>query len=202
MTKENTSIFALTLLAAASALAQNNISWVASTGLDSPSCGARTAPCRTFQTAHDNTSAGGIIKAVDAANYGAPNVTKAITIDGNGVGAEIQVPTSAGIGINIVNGPVTIRDLTIQVFLTNIGIQAQADTHIENVVIAGAPAYGVILGGSARLTAKNLTVIGATTTGLVIYSGSASIRDSVVRSFFGGKASPYNRRIPVSRRRL
>ena len=132
-----TFVFALTLLAAAPALALNNISWVASTGLDTNDC-TRPTPCKSFQTAHDNTNTGGIIKAIDAANYGIVSISKAITIDGNGVGAEIEVGTVGVDAIFITTGPVTIRDLTIHLVLNGNGIIVSADTHIENVVIAGA----------------------------------------------------------------
>jgi hypothetical protein len=185
-----TSIFALTLFAAASAVAANNISWVASTGLDTNNC-TRTAPCHSFQTAHDNTSTGGIIKAVDAANYGMVNVSQNITIDGNGVGAEIEV-AGTGTGIAISSGTVTIRDLTIHCLLNGDGIDTfNTETHIENVMILGRPFQGVYaanpLGtGAPVVTAKNLTVIGATNSGIFIDQGSSAvIRDSVVHSYGG-----------------
>jgi hypothetical protein len=189
-----TSIFALTLFAVASALAQNNISWVASTGSNSNAC-TRTAPCLSFQTALANTNPGGIIKAVDAANYGTVSVSQAITIDGNGARAEIEVGASGATGIFISAGPVNIRDLTIHVVPGGNGIFTSADTHIENVVIAGTPVYGVWADGT-RLTTKNLTVTGATQNGVFITASasagsSASIRDSVFRGFFFGGTGIY-----------
>src|SRR5215831_15068534 len=93
----------------ASAWAQSTTSWVSSTGSDLNPC-SRTAPCQTFQHAHDSAATNGIVKAVDAANYGPLNITKSITIDGNGVGAEIDVTAVGGLGINISGGPVTIKD--------------------------------------------------------------------------------------------
>jgi hypothetical protein len=173
-----TSIFALTLLATAPAVALNNISWVASTGDDTNPC-IRTAPCKTFQTALNNTNPGGIIKAIDATDYGTVIVSKAITIDGNAVGAAIEAGNA--VGIYIYAGPVTIRDLTIHLVPNGIGIETSADTHIENVLIAGGPIYGVYTTGG-RLTAKNLTVTGVVgTTDVFILGASASIRDSVFR---------------------
>jgi hypothetical protein len=181
-----TSIFALTLLAALPALALNSISWVASNGADGNPC-TRTLPCATFQHAHDVTSAGGIVKAVDAANYGIVTVTQAITIDGNGVGAEIEV--AAGFfGIHVSAGPVTVRDLTIHGPGTAGILVLGADIHVENVTITGAPTYGAYVNGTSgavHMTAKNLTVTDAAFCGMYIISSSASIRDSVVRGTAG-----------------
>jgi hypothetical protein len=181
------SLFALTLLAAMPALALNEISWVASTGLDTNTC-IRTAPCKTFQHAHDQTNPGGIVKAVDAADYGIVSINKAITIDGNGVGAEIEAMGAPGISVSA--GPVTIRDLTIHATGGGDGIDASgADIHVENVTITGVPRIGVnanaIPSGAVQMTAKNLTVTGATMIGIYIGGSSASIRDSMVRGTTG-----------------
>jgi hypothetical protein len=180
------SILVATLLAALPALALNSISWVASNGADGNPC-TRTAPCATFQHAHDVTSAGGIVKAVDAANYGIVAITQAITIDGNGVGAEIEL-VGGQTGIHVTAGPVTIRDLTIH-GPGSVGVFViSADIHVENVTITGAPGTGVWATGGAgavHITAKNLTVTGATGTGILIEGASASIRDSVIRGTTG-----------------
>jgi hypothetical protein len=182
-----TSIFALTLLAALPALALNDASWVSRTGLDTNAC-TSTAPCKTFQHAHDVTSAGGIVKALDAADYGPVNVSKAITIDGNGVGAEIELLVSQN-GINVSAGPVTVRDLTIHGPGNAAIFVASADVYVENVTITGGPSYGVVANGASgavHMTAKNLTVTGAGSYGISIYGASASIRDSVLRATVAG----------------
>ena len=61
------------------AWALNSQSFVASGGSDSADC-SRSAPCLTFQGAHDKTAAGGQISCVDAADYGPVTITKAISI--------------------------------------------------------------------------------------------------------------------------
>jgi hypothetical protein len=171
------SIFAVTLLAALPALAQNNTSWISSTGNDVNLC-TRTSPCATFQHAHDMTNAGGVVNALDSAVYGgAFTISKAITIDGNGVGTVIETSTN----ISIYAGPVSIRNLTIHVVGNSTAINNLADLHFENVMITGVLQYGV-LSSTGSLTAKNLTVIGASVAGVLIAGGSASIRESVVRS--------------------
>ena len=65
-----TLIFAVTLLAAVSAVAQNDLSWVSQrSGLDTNSC-TITLPCKTFAGAYAKTNSGGIVKALDAGEYG------------------------------------------------------------------------------------------------------------------------------------
>lgn len=89
---------ALMLFAVSFAQAQNNRSWVASTGDDNAAC-TRVAPCRTFQGALAKTNNQGEIDVIDAAEYGnnASNVgaisatstltiAKSVTIDGGGLG--------------------------------------------------------------------------------------------------------------------
>jgi hypothetical protein len=167
-------------LAATSAVAQ--ISWVASNGSDGNPC-TRAQPCLTFQHAHDVTAAGGVVKAVDAADYGIIFITKAITIDGNGVGASIEANGFYGIHVTTTGGPTIIRDLTIhELGCGRSGIRSFADVHIENVLIVatcvGVDADGT--NGTYLLTAKNLTVMTAVT-GVYIHGTSANIRDSVMR---------------------
>jgi outer membrane lipoprotein SlyB len=111
-----TSIFALTLLAAAPALAQNDLSWVSQRlGLDTNPC-TITSPCKTFQGAYFKTNNSGIVKAMDAGEYGPINIAKPITIDGNGVGATIEVPSALVGGVLVQTaGLVEIRNLAIHV---------------------------------------------------------------------------------------
>ena len=81
------------LLHAAPAQALNNKSWVSSTG--SGSTCTRALPCGNLQTAHDQTNAGGEIGVIDAADYGALVISKAISIIAEGVDATV---ISAGAG--------------------------------------------------------------------------------------------------------
>src|SRR5712691_7310171 len=95
-----TAIFALTLVAAVPAVALNNLTWVSQrSGIDNGTCGAITSPCKTFQTAHDNTNNNGIVKALDAGEYGFVSINKPIVIDGNGVGVEIEATSVNNTGV-------------------------------------------------------------------------------------------------------
>ena len=72
--------------------------FVSATGSDSNPC-SFASPCRSFQHAHDVTSANGEIDVLDPAGYGALTITKAISIQAHGF-AGISVP-SGGNGITI-----------------------------------------------------------------------------------------------------
>jgi hypothetical protein len=179
--------FALCTLtfAAIPALALNQISWVASSGTDGNPC-TRTSPCATFQHAHDVTSANGIVKAIDAADYGLVNITKGITLDGNGTGAEISVGFAAtGIIVNgVAADQVNISNLAINVLSGgSIGIRANSNTNIENVTIAGTPYTGVLITYATfvpKVVAKNLVVSGGDSFGVEVMGGSLALRESVI----------------------
>jgi hypothetical protein len=180
------SICTLILLAALPALAQNDMSWVSHSGSDSNTC-TLALPCRTFQVALNNTNNNGIVKALDAGEYGTMFISKPITIDGNGVGASIQVTGTGVNGMNLSASPVQIRNLAIHMSCTSCeGIfSSNNNVTIDNVTIDGTPAIGLKLdGGSA--TIQNVTVTGATTTGIDLYLLTGSITDSVVRSSNNG----------------
>jgi hypothetical protein len=182
------SILILTLCTAVSALALSDVTWVASNGANNGIC-TRTAPCATFAQALAATNANGVIKIVDAAEYGVVTIAKNVSIDGYGAGATIDAGTGIGtVGIDINNpgGQLTIRNLTIDVQqFGSIGIRITGgDVHLENVLIVGAPNYGVLANGSANpvhLTTKNVTVTNAVTAGINISGASVSLRDSVFR---------------------
>jgi len=129
--------FTLTILATASVMlfavsfaqAQNNRSWVSSTGDDNAAC-TRTAPCRTFQRAHNVTNVQGEIDVIDAGDYSnatsnvgaisavlSLTITKSVTIDGGGLGF-ITGGNANGADAVVVNvtdphDVVTLRQLSI-----------------------------------------------------------------------------------------
>src|SRR5215510_13487689 len=122
MSKIMSSILFGTLIAlaisGAPAHAQNARSFVSGLGNDAnaPNC-SRTAPCRTFQVAHDSTLASGEISVLDPGSYGAVTITKSISIINDGVG-EAGALVSGGLnGINInahENDRITLRGLTVK----------------------------------------------------------------------------------------
>ena len=60
--------------------------FVSGLGSDANPC-TRTAPCRTFQVAHNAVDANGEVLALDSAGYGTLTITKNVTISGDGVEA-------------------------------------------------------------------------------------------------------------------
>jgi Right handed beta helix region len=179
-----TSILALTLLAAVPALAQNDLSWVSQrSGDDANSC-TITLPCKTFQQAYAKTNSGGIVKALDAGEYGAIIITTPVIIDGNGVGAIIEVTTANNSGVFVnSSGTVEIRSLSIHVpaSCNCPGISTNnSSVSIENVSITGAPSEAVLVDfGTAAI--HGLTVTGATSTGIYLQDATATISDSIIR---------------------
>jgi hypothetical protein len=186
------SIFALALLAAVPALAQNDMSWVSHSGSDVNPC-TLALPCGTFQVAYNHTNNNGIVKAFDAGEYGPVSIGKPITIDGNGVGASIQI-ASGSAGVTVTAGtPVEIRNLAIRApggCVSCEGIYANlvagGNITIDNVSISGTLFDGLYLdlggasGGAVQI--YRLTVSGASRTRIGLKNATFIVSDSVVRN--------------------
>jgi hypothetical protein len=119
------------------AFAQNDRSWVSSTGNDSNAC-TRSAPCATFTGALANTNANGEIDVVDPGDYGTVKISKSVTIDGGGMGRIVtnDPNLAAAVWVNNVSG-VILRNFSITSHNSRIGILAIGGTIIENVQISG-----------------------------------------------------------------
>ena len=144
--------------------------WVSNTGVDSGTCGAVTAPCRTFQAAHDNVAAGGEIGTLTPGDYGSGGrsglfseliIVKsvAVTNDGSGEAGILATPGNFGAFISARTGDVvSLRGLVIDGQVSGaIGIYiAQASAvHIQNSVIRNFEAgpgrgFGIFLGPSSN----------------------------------------------------
>ena len=75
--------------------------WVSVAGVDHPTCGPASAPCRTFQYTHDNVVvAGGSIFVKDSAGYGPIVISKSISIINDGA-AMAAIFASSGDAIRI-----------------------------------------------------------------------------------------------------
>src|SRR5262245_40022476 len=105
------SMCALAAFTALPSMALNDISWVSRSGSDANTC-VLTSPCRTFQVAYNQTNSGGIVRAMDAGEYGPITISKAIVIDGNRVGASIEVTTGTGVLVQNA-GAVELRNFAI-----------------------------------------------------------------------------------------
>ena len=144
MLKKLTCVFALTilfLLTGVVAQAQPARAFVSSTGSDANDC-SRSSPCRNFQRGHDAVTAGGEVVALDSAGYGAVNITKSVTITGEGVHAAATSPSTGG-NVVTVNGAgitVILRNIHVQSHPTSVsgaGISARnfAVLHIESCTV-------------------------------------------------------------------
>jgi hypothetical protein len=165
--------FALvSLLATVAAHAQPARTFVSSTGSDANDC-SRPTPCRNFQRGHDAVVSGGEVVALDSAGYGAVNVTKSVTITGEGVHAAATSPSGGG-------NAVTVNGTGITVVLRNIQIQSHPGS------VSGT---GILARNFATLHVESCTVRAAGT-GLFFFPNAADkapprklfIKDSVFRN--------------------
>lgn len=112
----------LFLLATIAAQGQAARTFVSSTGSDANDC-SRPSPCRNFQRGHDAVIAGGEVVALDSAGYGAVNITKSVTITGEGVHAAATSPSGGGNAVTV-NGAgisVTLRNIHAQSHPASVG---------------------------------------------------------------------------------
>src|SRR5215217_1765826 len=112
-TLKTLAVLIFTLTVTSLAQAQATRTWVSGVGDDANPC-SRTAPCKTFAGAISKTAAGGEISVLDPGGFGAINITKSITINGDG--------TLAGILASLVNGVIINAATTDKVVLRNISI--------------------------------------------------------------------------------
>src|SRR5262249_60722860 len=54
--------------------------WVSNAGVDSPTCGALSSPCATFQRAHDNVTSGGDVGVLNPGDYGTVVIARSVSI--------------------------------------------------------------------------------------------------------------------------
>ena len=134
----------LFVLATVAVQAQTARTFVSSTGSDANDC-SRSSPCRNFQRGHDAVTAGGEVVALDSAGYGALNITKSVTITGEGVHAAATSPSGGGhvITVNGAGISVVLRNLQVQSHPSAVsgnGISARnfAVLHIEDCTVRSA----------------------------------------------------------------
>jgi len=120
--------------------AQATRTWVSGVGDDANPC-SRTAPCKTFAGAISKTAASGEISVLDPGGFGAVNITKALTINGDGTLAAILNSGVTGIIVNAgANDVVYIRNISINgagTGLNGIRYIAGKALHVENCNIYG-----------------------------------------------------------------
>jgi hypothetical protein len=147
--------------------------FVSGTGTDAGTCPV-TAPCATFQFAHDHTDAKGVISVVSPGSFGPVTITKAISIVANGVPALILTATAScgggGIGAGVcvdagATDVVHLQGLTIDlkaVFRDGINFVAGAALELQNSAIQNTGSNGVdfIPTGVSSLFVTDTTIAG------------------------------------------
>ena len=131
--------------------------WVSGTGSDANPC-SRTAPCQTFAGAFSKTATNGEISALDPSGFGTINITKSITINGDGTLASILNAGTTGIIVNI-----TTNLTTDKVVIRNVSIQG-----------AGTGTDGIRILDGAEVIVDNVTIGGFTDAGVEISQSQAS----------------------------
>src|SRR5688572_6328004 len=130
--------------------AQSPRTWVSGTGDDQNPC-SRTAPCKTFAGAQSKTATGGEISVLDPGGYGAINITKSLTLNGDGTLAGIlasglQVGITVSITTNLTTDKVVLRNISINGSNTGtdgVRFLDGAELILDNVTIAGFTDAGI-----------------------------------------------------------
>jgi hypothetical protein len=163
-------VLALGLFITSSVTQAQHRTFVSGTGDDANNC-LRTTPCRTFQRAHDQTTAGGEVVALDSAGYGALTITKSITISGEGFRAAVTALSGNGITINAAGATVILRELTIAGNGTGVrGVEITDATvvYIERCAINRFTQNGIRYQTNNRLFITDTTVRSNGVGGLVV----------------------------------
>ena len=177
-------LIVLTLGVSSLANAQATRTWVSGVGDDANPC-SRTAPCKTFAGAISKTATTGEISVLDPGGFGAINITKSITINGDGTLAGILASLVNGVIVNApsASGVVYLRNLTINGAgngLNGIRYLQAKELHVENCAIYGfgntaaGNGNGIIaaLGASGNLFVRNTTIFNCAVAGINISTSS------------------------------
>src|SRR6202051_4633866 len=181
------------VLAAVPAPAQENRTFVSSTGNDSNNCTNTATPCRHFAAAYAATPAGGEIDVLDPGNYGGLTITGPISIQGHGWASSAAPNGGATFIINAhTNDEINIRGVlldglgapgSVAIQFTSGGSSNVQDSVIRNVNNAG---IAFVPNGSSALFVSNTLIsdfTNANGTGINIApSGGASVAAVVNRA--------------------
>jgi hypothetical protein len=160
--------------------AQATRTWVSGVGDDANPC-LRTSPCKTFAGAISKTAAAGEINCVDPGGFGAVTITKALTINCEGVIAGVSAGGTNAITVNAPGAVVVLKGLDISgvgTGLAGINIVAAAAVQIHNCIIHDFNAGGGN-GLGIRAVPTAATKFDVTNT-IVSNNGSASTGGGIV----------------------
>lgn len=182
-------IMAFTLMVFSSAQAQATRTWVSGVGDDANPC-SRTAPCKTFAGAISKTAITGEISVLDPGGFGAINITKSITINGEGTLAGILNSLVTGVIINAPTGNVTLRNISINAPANGtdgIRILTAKNVNIENVTVAGSvDGIEVLESSDVNVNIVNTQVKDCTGAALKVETTAGQAKVTIDRSSFAG----------------
>jgi hypothetical protein len=140
-------VLAVLIMAAQATNALVIRTWVSGLGNDANPC-SRTAPCKTFAGAFIKTTAGGEISVLDPGSYGTINITKALTISGDGTLAGMTVAAlTTGLIVNAgVEDRVVIRNISFHgggSGFNGVRYLAGKSLVLDNVTISGFTIRGI-----------------------------------------------------------
>lgn len=177
--RQNLAGIVVALLAAPFLEATANHTWVGGNGNDA-NAGTQISPYATFQTAVNNTTAGGVVSVATAGDFGAVTILKSVTIDGGGIGGSITFSGGEGVYINAgASDIVVLRNLSIDglgVGPDAIFLNQAAYTVIEDCKLANFTQIGIGLGSlsTANVVVRNTTISGGAL-GVRTFQGSGQV---------------------------
>lgn len=155
-------LFIFSLAFTALAEAQQAQTFVTTKGIDTAQC-TRSQPCRTFAGALAKTDAGGQVVALETGEYGAVEITKAVTILAP-TGVHATVTPATGFAVEVTAAPgeaVVLRNLYIsgQGVASGINFVSGATLHVESCVVTDALGIGIVhTAPGGELLVKDTTV--------------------------------------------
>lgn len=181
---------AVSLLVAVEALAAlPQRTFVASHGIDNPSC-SLPAPCRGFQAAIDAVAPGGEVVALDSAGYGAMEIHKSVSVV---VPPGVHAGLSPSTGIPLPGYPGQFGVVLIDIQDTDVVVLRGLNINHQGTVTGGIEWISAH-GGTVQI--DNTVINGFPYEGIYMQapSGRLIINDSVIRNsatgIFGGSAGP------------
>ncbi|HEY5883440.1 MAG TPA: right-handed parallel beta-helix repeat-containing protein [Pyrinomonadaceae bacterium] len=187
-----------TLTVASMAQAQATRTWVSGVGDDANPC-SRTAPCKTFAGAISKTATAGEISVLDPGGFGAINITKSITLNGDGTLAGVLNSLVNGVIVNPgTTGNVTLRNLSIKApdnGLDGVKIFSGKNVTIENVTIEGQQiGIEVVATAGVNVNIINTSIKNCTTAGVRSDTSAGLARVTMRNSTITNSVTGFNAR--------
>jgi hypothetical protein len=163
--------------------------WVSGSGLDTNPC-TFASPCATFQGALTKTTAGGLITAKDAGDFGVLSIGQSVTIDGANLGSITYTGSSDSVISITASASVILQNLTINgLGSADYGILAASGgtVIVDNCRIMNIAFMGIKFSGAGNLTVENSRIesfIGTNSVnGITIWADAAEnvvVRNTVI----------------------